>query len=235
MQLYPRYDAGGDEDGTNDEVTNPRVRILREQLAEHVRMSTCFAAGAMVGASSANHYLGSTAARNSPVMRTLHDLLKASRYSEFRDQLGRAELFGDISEFHGLNFRAILAVLEGSEHAADYLDMAEAAARSPYERAVVAENRAARDLLCGNPMEAAERCLTTLDHICQTEGLWNNLIVALYRLGEVETVDATLRSFMQLNPECSKRLVGLLSSEPDLQEVRARPAFKELVRSRATG
>ena len=239
MQIDRLFDAGGEEDGIDDEVTNPHMQILREQLAEHVRRSTRISGGpcsaALVDRGSVNHYLGSATACNSPIMRTLHDLLKMNRYFEFRSRLGHAELFGHISEFHGLNFRAILAVLEGSPHAVDYLDMAEAAARSPYERAMIAENRAAYDLLCGNPIEAAERCLVALDHICQTEGLWNNLIIALYRLGEVETVDATLRSFMRLDPECSRRLVGLLSSEPDLQEVRARPAFKELLRGRTIG
>ena len=163
------------------------------------------------------------------MMQTLHALLQSRKYEEFRDELARAEIAEEISEFHGLNFHAILAVVEGSEFAGDYLEMAEAVASSPYELAVIAENRAAYDLLQGNPVAAAENCLTTLDRVYQTEGLWNNLLIALYRLGEVETIDATLRSFTKLDDECTARLVKLLSAEPDLRDVRVRPAFRELL------
>lgn len=159
--------------------------------------------------------------------------LKTYQYEKFRDELARGEIAGEISEFYALYARAILAMIEGSEDASDYLEMAEAVAATPYELAVVAESLAAYDLLQGNPFAAAERCVATLDHVCQTEGLWSNLLIALYRLGEVETIDATLRSFAQLNEECADRLVGLLSSDPDLRDVRARPAFRELLDKRA--
>jgi hypothetical protein len=180
----------------------------------------------------ANHYLGSRAARSSTIMQRLHGSLKARRYLEFRVELALAEATGQLSEFHVLNFHAILAVVERSEFAGDYLEMAEAVAAMPYERAVVAENRAAHELLEGNPLAAAERCLATLDGVGQTEGLWINLLIALYRLGETETIDATLRGFMRLDDECTARLVGLLSSDPDLHDVRARPAFRQLIDSR---
>jgi hypothetical protein len=182
---------------------------------------------------SANHHLGSRDARSSTPIQRLHECLKTRRYEEFRDELARAELAQEISEFHALNFQAILAVIEGSEFASDYLEMAEAVASSPYERAVIAENRAAHDLLRGNPVAAAEHCLATLDRVYQTEGLWNNLLIALYRLGDMETIDATLQRFTELDDDCAARLVRLLSCEPDLQDVRARPAFRELVNRRA--
>jgi tetratricopeptide (TPR) repeat protein len=162
-------------------------------------------------------------------MQRLHRFLRTHRHEEFRDELARAEMAGELSEFYVLNFQAILAVMEDSEFANDYLEMAEAVAASPYELAVIAENRAAHDLLRGNPVAAAEHCLATLDHVHQTEGLWNNLLIALYRLGDTEAVDATLRSFTRLNDECTARLVALLSSEPDLRDVRTRPAFRELL------
>lgn len=162
-------------------------------------------------------------------MQRLHVLLKARRYGEFRDELARAEIAGELSEFYALNFQAILAMVEGSEFASDYLEMAEAVAASPHERAVLAETLAAYDLLRGRPFAAAERCLATLDHVGQTEGLWNNLLIALYRLGDMETIDAALRSFTRLNDECTARLVALLSSDPDLHDVRMRPAFRELL------
>jgi len=184
---------------------------------------------------SANHYLGSPKAHRSETMQRLQHLLKERRHEEFRDELARAEIAGEVSEFSALNYQAILAVVEGAEFAIDYLEMAEAVAASPYELAVIAENRAEYDLLQGNPFAAAKHCLATLDHVYQTEGLWNNLLIALYRLGEMETIDATLRSFAQLNDECTTRLVGLLSSEPDLYDVRARPAFSELLHKRTAG
>lgn len=159
----------------------------------------------------------------------LHMYLKQSRYAEFRHELARAELDGEISEFYALSFQAVLAMAEGSELAADYLEMAEAVASSPYEHAIIAEDRAAYDLLHDDPSAAAERCLATLDRVHQTEGLWVNLLIALYRLGQVETIDATLRCLTQLDGECTTRIVGLVSTDPDLRDVRARPAFQQLL------
>jgi len=167
-------------------------------------------------------------------MQRLQALLRERRHDVFRNELTRAEIASEISEFCVLNYRAILAIVEGSEFATDYLEMAESVASSPYELAVIAENKAAYDLLQGNPVAAAEHCLATLDHVYQTEGLWNNLLIALYRLGKVEMIDATLRSFTKLNDECAARLVRLLSSEPDLCDVRVRPAFREFL-DRRTG
>lgn len=159
----------------------------------------------------------------------LHTHLKQGRYAAFRHELARAELDGEISEFYALSFQAVLAMAEDSEHAADYLEMAEAVASSPYEQAIIAEDRAAYDLLHDDPSAAAERCLATLDRVHQTEGLWVNLLIALYRLGQVETIDATLRRLTRLDGECTTRIVGRLSTDPDLCDVRARPAFQQLL------
>ena len=165
----------------------------------------------------------------------LHMYLKTHRYTEFRHELARAEIAGEISEFYALSFQAVLAMAEGSELAAEYLEMAEAVASSPYEQAVIAEDRAAYDLLHDNPSAAAERCLATLDRIHQTEGLWVNLLIALYRLGKVETFDAALQRLTRLDGEGTMRIVGLLSTDPDLRDVRARPAFQQLLGKHATG
>jgi hypothetical protein len=156
-------------------------------------------------------------------------LWKQRRHEELRGELARAELAGELAELPSLCFQALLAMCEGSGLASDYLEMAEAVAVAPHERALVAEHRAAHDLLRGAPFAAAERCLANLDYVCQTEGLWNHLLIALDRLGEVETIDATLRGFARLDDECVARLVRLLVSEPDLGHVRARPAFRELL------
>jgi type II secretory pathway predicted ATPase ExeA len=186
-------------------------------------------------APSGDEVTGSRCTRGPAIMQRLDLLLKRRHYEEFRDELARAELAGDVSEFYALSSRAALAILEGTELASDYLDMAEAVASSPHERAVVAEQRAARDLLRGDALAAAARCLATLDDIGQTEGLWSHLLIALHRLGEVEAIDATLRSFARLDDECAIRLVRLLASEPDLREVHTRPAFRELQERCAVG
>lgn len=162
-------------------------------------------------------------------MQRLQLHLRTRRYDEFRDELARAELTEDLSEFYTLNYQAILAVAEGSEFAGEYLEMAEAVASSPHELAMIAETRAAYDLRRGNPVAAAERCLTTLEHVHQTEGLWINLMIALLHMGEVETIDAALRRLTRLNDKCTARLAGVLSSEPGLHDVRARPAFQQLL------
>jgi len=162
-------------------------------------------------------------------MQRLQLYLRTRRYDEFRGELARAEIAEELSEFYVLNYQATLAVAEGSGFAGEYLEMAEMVASSPYELAVIAETRAAYDLRQGNPVIAAERCLTTLEHVHQTEGLWTHLLIALLHLGEVETIDATLQRFTQLNDECTARLVGVLSSEPGLHDVRARPAFQQLL------
>ncbi|HEX7840765.1 MAG TPA: hypothetical protein VF469_24980 [Kofleriaceae bacterium] len=162
-------------------------------------------------------------------MQQLQRYLRTRRYDAFRDELARAEIAEDLPEFYALNFRATLAVVEGSEFAGEYLEMAETVASSSYELAVIAETRAAHDLRQGNAVAAAERCLITLEHVHQTEGLWINLLIALSQLGEVATIDAALQRLTQLNDECAARLVGVLSSEPGLREVRARPAFQQLL------
>lgn len=153
----------------------------------------------------------------------------AERCEELRGELARAELAGEVSELHALSLHAMLAMAEGSELAGDYLEMAEAVAASPHERAVIAEHRALFELLQGAPLAAAERCVGTLSYIGQTEGLWNTLLIALDRLGEVEAVDATLRSIAKLDNRYSARLVKIFISEPALRDVRERPAFASLL------
>jgi hypothetical protein len=99
-----------------------------------------------------------------------------------------------VSEFYALSYQAILALTEGSEFAGDYLEMAAAAASSPYELAIVAEGWTTHDLRQDRPRAAIERCLATLDHIAENERLCRDLLVAVCRLGDIETIEATLRS-----------------------------------------
>jgi len=77
--------------------------------------------------------------------------------------------------------------------------------------------------------------VATLERGHQTEGLWIKLLVALHRLGEVETIDATLRGFARLHHEETAHLVRLLASEPELHAVRARAACRPLLDRRAAG
>jgi hypothetical protein len=238
----------GDRDvREGDEGVAPdRVPGLRERLTEHLRMSLLperDIAGHLAGAGRMPliRWIGAPRQHRAPgtkgstVIHRLHRLLESRRYEACRDELSRAELAEEISEFCALNFHAILAVVERSGLANDYLLMAEAVAASAYERAIVAENRAAYDLVNGDSFAAAERCVAALEHVCQTEGLWIILLIALCHLGELETIDATLRSLTKLHDECTTRLVRSLSSEPDLRDVHARPAFQRLVDSRRSG
>jgi len=178
--------------------------------------------------------IGAWSTLHPETMSKFHVLLRQRRYQEFREELARTELAEEISEFYVLNFHGLLAIVEGSEFASDYLEMAEAMASSPYETAILAESLAAHDLLRGNPLAAAERCLAILDHICQTEDLRINLLIALYRLGDMWTIDATLQNLAQLDDEYAARLVRALSSEPDLCEMCSRPAFRQLMTRRCS-
>ncbi|MEO7731598.1 MAG: hypothetical protein ABIY55_11540 [Kofleriaceae bacterium] len=159
-------------------------------------------------------------------------MLKTNQHDELRDEISRAEARHELSEFHALNFHALLAIIEGSDLAIDYLEMADASAGSPYELALVSESFAVYDLSNGNALSAARRCLNTLSHIQQTEGLWSRLLLALYRLGDVEAIDVTLEGFTKLDEESHGRLIDLISIEPDLSEIRQRPAFQQLIARR---
>lgn len=238
---------------SNDEKLNAsRAAQLTKRLTERIWRSDRGSSGAFpqppwirspvhdpLASPTPDHDTGRRARRRDPrsflTRQRLHMYLKTHRHAEFRRELARAELAGELSEFYALSFQAVLAMAEGSELAAEYLEMAEAVASSPYEQAIIAEDRAAYDLLHDNPSAAAERCLATLDRVHQTEGLWVNLLIALHRLGQDETIDAALRRLTQLDGEGTTRIVGLLSTDPDLRDIRARPAFQQLLGKHATG
>jgi hypothetical protein len=129
--------------------------------------------------------------------RKLHELLESSQYDAYRSELAHAEVDGELSEFYALSYQAILAMAERSEFARDYLEMAEAAAASPYELVVVAENWTTYDLLEDTPRAAIERCLATLNHLDQNEHLWRDLLMAVCRLGDIESIQRTLRSLTE--------------------------------------
>jgi hypothetical protein len=140
---------------------------------------------------------GSCGAQRISILQRLYEFLSASRYDEFRDGLARAESEGELPEFYALSFHALLAMSERSELASDYLEMAEAVASSPYEKVIVAENRITYEVMQDSPRAAAERCRATLAHLQHNEHLWKDLLSALCRLGNMESIEATLRGLTE--------------------------------------
>lgn len=162
------------------------------------------------------------------IHRRLRHLLVSRKPDELRVELLELELAGELPEVYALICHAALAIASRSADAATYLEMAGSVAATPHERALVVEQRAAYDLALGDPVAAAERCLAGLADGRQTEGLWLQLLIALHRLGEAEAIDAALGGLARLSTRDTAELVRLLSSEPELQPVRARPAYAPL-------
>ena len=119
-------------------------------------------------------------------LRALRQPVSPRRYDELHGYLARGELTGEISEFCALNIQALLAMSEESEFAIDYLQMAEAVACSPQERAIVAETRIAHVWLQANPAAMTRSNQTLLVDGCQAGELWDTLVSALRALGEIE-------------------------------------------------
>jgi hypothetical protein len=116
----------------------------------------------------------STTTRSKPhpvAMQRLHILLTEHRFLEFREELESAEMAGEISEFCAFICHALLAIVEGSEFANDYLEMAEAVVSSPYEMTIIAESLATYDSSQGTPSTPTERCLAVLDHTFRLKSL----------------------------------------------------------------
>ena len=93
----------------------------------------------------------------------------------------------EISEFYGLCIQALLAITEGSRFATDYIEMAEAVAATRHEHAVVAETRIACEWLQDRSGVAPPWMHATLAQPCEDMAPWNEVLVALCRLGELET------------------------------------------------
>jgi hypothetical protein len=105
--------------------------------------------------------------RGISVVQRLHGLLQQARYAEFRAELARAELSRTLSELWVLSFHALLAILERSGFAPDYLEMAEVVAASPWEHAFLAEVWASHEMSQGDRVAAVGRCLDTLGQLQQ--------------------------------------------------------------------
>jgi hypothetical protein len=183
-------------------------------------MSTCQPFGVVIG----ERRLGEDGIRSRIAQGTLpppgpHHPPRQPESWTSHGEILQAELAGEISEFQSLNLQAILTMAEDSELTGDYLEMAEAIASSPHERAIVKEIRTTYDLLHSEPLTAARRCLIALEPSCQTEGLWRSLLIALGCVGDAETIDAVLSGLARLHDEAITRLVEFLSSQPRFRDL----------------
>lgn len=123
-------------------------------------------------------------------LRALRGPFGGMKYEQLHRCLRRAELGGDLSEFCAVSLHAILEMSEQSDFAIDYLEMAEAVAVSPYERAIASETRMAYDWLKASPPSVLDGVAATLAHDGHTAMLWNRLVVALSCLGEPTVIAA---------------------------------------------
>ena len=120
------------------------------------------------------------AVRSPPIAAAIQEPPPACTCRELHRELARAELSGEISELEALGLQAILAMAAGSEFAVDYLEMADAVASSPQELALTARTRAMCELLRDHLPDPAARA----------ECLWSNLLFALSRVGNRDSIDA---------------------------------------------
>jgi hypothetical protein len=96
-------------------------------------------------------------------------LLEDRPRNELQDELTRAELSGELTEFYALLLRAIIGMLEDREPAfvLHYLEMAKVAAASCVEQGVVETHRTIFDSPQRDGRAAAHRCLASLEDMCQ--------------------------------------------------------------------
>lgn len=120
-------------------------------------------------------------------LSALQDSFHDTNHKDLQSCLAQAEVDGEISEFCALSIQAILEMAQRSEFATDYLDMAEAAASSAHERAIIAEARMAHDWLQTNSASAIEPIRASLVRDSTTARLWNKLLIALRRVGEMRS------------------------------------------------
>jgi len=145
-------------------------------------------------------------------MQRLHILLTEYRFFEFREELESAELAGEISEFCALTCQAILAIVEGSEFANDYLEMAEAVVSSPCELTTTTESLATYDSSQRNASTAVDRCLAALDHTFRLRSL-EQPIFKPYRLHQVEMIDVVLQSLRSKATKTPGYAGGFIAAE----------------------
>lgn len=163
--------------------------------------------------------------------RRLRALIRQGQFQRCRHELAHAELAGRVTEFQALSLHARLAIAEKAGPACDYLEMAEAVASTTTERATIAELRASHQLLAGEPERAVEYCLAALDRGDETIELWIPLLIALARLGDLDSVDAALHSLTQLDGAGAVGLARALAAEPELRGVLDRVAALPLRRN----
>lgn len=120
-------------------------------------------------------------------LRALRTSACSARYSALYRALARAEIAGEISEFYALTMQAIFAIAEDNSFAIDYLAMADAVAETSHEHEIAGEARGTYEWLLDNPAVTTPCMQTARTQSGETMALWNEVVVALCRLGEGET------------------------------------------------
>lgn len=94
-------------------------------------------------------------------------LVEATSRAALIQELTRAELAGEISEFHALVLRAIVAMIEerDPDFVSSYLEMAGVVARTDHEVTMVVDMQSAYDSLSMTPQTAASYCLTWVERL----------------------------------------------------------------------
>lgn len=126
--------------------------------------------------------------QRTPVVPTLGRQSSTFNYQAFRQEMLRAELSGEISEFYSLCFQAILEHVDNSGFAGDYLEMAESIAASDHERATAAKMRVSLEQLQA-PSEAVRYYIDVVRS--GTGKLANHLLAACSHSGCRAPVDAS--------------------------------------------
>jgi len=94
-------------------------------------------------------------------------LVDATSRTELIQDLTRAELTGEISEFHALVLRAIIGMIEerDPDFVTSYLEMAGVVANTAHEMAMIVDMRFTYDSLPMKSQAAASHCLVWVERL----------------------------------------------------------------------
>ena len=113
-------------------------------------------------------------------------------WPEFRRELTRAELSGEISELCALSFQGVLAIVEGTPLVDDYLQMARSLALSTSEESLLRRIEVVHRLTQDSAPSAATQCIALIARLCSTPSLRHALSLALLSIGDQGAIDAVL-------------------------------------------
>jgi hypothetical protein len=94
-------------------------------------------------------------------------LVEATSHAALIQELTRAELAGEISEFHALVLRAIVGMIEerDPDFVSSYLEMAGVVASTDHEVAMVVDMKSTYDSLPMKSQAAASHCLVWVERL----------------------------------------------------------------------